>query len=77
MRKLITDTGHYDRAAIMRAAHRLARMPQPVETRRTWAQCMETGDWPGYVNDVVVVNAPGYVEHEIEDSIMASGERIV
>jgi hypothetical protein len=32
-----------------------------------WARCLETGIWPGYVDGIVEIAAPGYVNFEIED----------
>lgn len=42
------------------------------EAVETWARCMDTGIWPGYVNGPVEIAAPGWVEYEIEDSITES-----
>lgn len=43
-----------------------------------WSRCMESGEWPGYVASTVEIQAPGWVEFEIEETgITASGERIL
>jgi hypothetical protein len=33
----------------------------------TWKRCMESNNWPGYVNGAVEIQAPGWVDFEIED----------
>ncbi len=35
---------------------------------RKWAECMESGKWPGYVTGAVEFQAPGWVDHEIEET---------
>jgi hypothetical protein len=42
------------------------------EAVATWARCMESGVWPGYVNGPVEIAAPGWVDFEIEDSEIAA-----
>lgn len=43
-----------------------------------WAECMESGVWPGYVNGPQELNAPGWIDYEIEASeITTSGARIL
>lgn len=42
------------------------------EAITTWARCMETGIWPGYVSSPVEIAAPGWVDFEIEDSEIAA-----
>lgn len=43
----------------------------------TWARCMETGFWPGFVNKPVEIAAPGWVDYEIEETgISSSGAKI-
>lgn len=43
-----------------------------------WVRCMDSGKWPSYVNGPVEIAAPGWVDHEIEETgISASGAQIV
>lgn len=45
----------------------------------TWAACMESGRWPGYVNGPVEFASPGWVDFEIEETEIKTcdGARIV
>jgi hypothetical protein len=44
---------------------------QAVES---WARCMDSGVWPGYVDKTVEIAAPGWVDFEIEDSEITTSE---
>lgn len=44
----------------------------------TWARCMESGEWPGYVGAPVELAAPGWMEFETDETIITSvGTKIV
>jgi hypothetical protein len=48
-----------------------------TEAMDKWAECMESGIWPGYVNGAAEITAPGWVDYEIEDSeITIGGEKM-
>lgn len=44
-----------------------------IEAIDKWAECMESGEWPGYVNSAVEITAPGWVDYEVEDSEITTG----
>jgi hypothetical protein len=63
----------YMEEAFTRRGRRLAQ--QAVDT---WIRCMEGDTWPGYVNGVTEIMAPGWVAYEEEgdDEITLTGEII-
>lgn len=42
----------------------------------TWARCMESGVWPGYTTGAQEITAPGWVDYEIEDSEITTGQKM-
>ncbi len=44
------------------------------EAMDKWAECMDSGIWPGYVNGAAELTAPGWVDYESEEEITSSAE---
>jgi hypothetical protein len=48
------------------------------EATDIWVRCLESGIWPGYVNGAVELQAPAWIDAEIEESgISASGSKLI
>lgn len=57
-------------------AYRARGKRRAQEAIDTWCRCMDSGEWPGYVNGPVEIAAPGWVDYELDDSEITTSSGI-